>query len=122
MRFSLKHAFTVAGPAFAAAALLLTIGLMGCEETQEAADDVSSEAICGDYCDKRFDCEDHDPSSDEDEACVNQCRDSIEDNCGNDYQVAANEKMEECVDLGCTEFWACMVFEAAPECFDFVTQ
>jgi len=122
MRISLKHAFSVAGPAFAAGALLLTMGLMGCEETQEAADDVSSEVICGYYCDKRFDCEDYDPSSEENDTCVSQCRDSIEDNCGNEYQVAANDQMEECVDLSCTEFWACMVFDPAPECFGFVTQ
>jgi len=122
MRSSLKLTFTVAGPVLAASALLLSIGLTGCEETQETADDVSSEAICGDYFDKKFDCEDLDPSSGESDSCVSECRDSIEDNCGNDYQDAANNKIEECVDLSCAEFWTCMVFEAAPECFDFVSQ
>ena len=122
MKSQLKHAFTFAGPAAAAGALLLTIGLMGCEITQETVDDVSSEAICGDYCDKSFDCGDYDPSSAENDTCISQCRDSIEDNCGNDHQLAANDRIKECVDLGCAEFWACMVFDAAPECFDFVTQ
>jgi hypothetical protein len=122
MRSLLKLTFTVAGPAFAAYAILLSVCLTGCEVTQEAADDVRSEAVCGSYCDKRFDCEDLDPSSGENDACVSECRDSIEDNCGNDYQSAANDKIEECVDLSCDEFWTCMFFDAAPECFDFVRQ
>ncbi len=122
MRSWLKHAFTALAPILAAGALLVSFGLMGCEVTQEAADDFSSEVTCGAYCDKRFDCEDHEPSSNERDTCVSECRNSIEDDCGNDHQAAANEKIDECVDRGCTEFWACMVFEAAPECFDFVNR
>ena len=109
---------------FATSALLLAVGLLGsgCEATQEAADDSDTHAMCQDYCSKKFDCEDHQPNSDETDGCVNGCRNSIEDNCGNNRQAAANDKIAECVDRGCVDFWACMVFEAAPSCFDFVNQ
>jgi hypothetical protein len=86
----------------------------------EDADNVSSEASCRDYCDKKFDCEDYEQNTNEIDACVNECRDSIEDNCGNNHQADAKDKIDECVDRSCIDFWSCMVFDAAPSCFNFV--
>jgi hypothetical protein len=80
----------------------------------------SSEINCAAYCSKDYDCDNVEPSSDDTDACVNSCRDSIEDNCGNDYQAEANAQIADCVDLACSEFRTCMVFEAAPACFEFV--
>lgn len=101
---------------------MLSIGVMGsaCERTQETIDDLDSRITCRDYCNKKADCEQHDASRDELDACVSDCRSAIEDDCGNEHQAAANDKIAECVDQSCTEFWACMVFDAAPECFAFV--
>ncbi len=99
-------------------ALPMAITLMGA--CREAGDDFSSEAACSDYCSKSFDCDDHEPTNDETNDCVDSCRNDIEDNCGNDHQAAANDKIEECVDKSCDEFWPCMVFDVAPECFGFV--
>jgi hypothetical protein len=70
---------------------------------------------------KKFDCEDKTPTGDETDTCVSACRGSIEDDCGNEHQADANDKLEECVDKSCTDFWVCMVFETAPECFGFVS-
>jgi hypothetical protein len=86
------------------------------------SDNFDSRVACRHYCAKEFDCNNDDPTSGEADDCVSSCRESIEDNCGNDNQGAANDKIEECVDKSCVDFWACMVFEAAPECFDFVGQ
>ena len=97
------------------AALLLAAGATGCG----VINDFSSEVNCREYCAKDFDCDQHDPTSDETDACVDECRDSIEDTCGNDNQADANDQIGDCVDLSCTEFRACMVFEAAPACFGF---
>jgi hypothetical protein len=103
---------------FAAGALLLSVGLMG--SCGEALDDFNSRIACEGYCAKKFDCDNHTPTGAETDTCVSACRDSIEDNCGNEHQAAANDKIDECVDKSCTDFWACMIFEAAPECLGFV--
>ena len=86
----------------------------------ETIDNFNSEASCKDYCAKSFDCNNQSPTSGETDTCVGNCRNAIEDNCGNDNQAAANDKINECVDKGCVEFWGCMVFDTAPECFGFV--
>jgi len=92
-------------------------GLLGCTE---AADDLRTRVSCADYCSKSFECRGQDPSNDESRACVSNCRDSMENRCGNDNQAAANQAINRCVDRSCAEFRACMVFDAAPECFGFV--
>lgn len=120
MKKHLASPIRFASPLAAAFALLLFIGLVGfgCE----AADDFNSRIACDHYCAKNFACQDKSPSSDETRNCIDHCRDSIENQCGNDNQGAANDKIEDCVDKSCTEFWACMAFDAAPECFGFVTK
>lgn len=89
----------------------------GCESAEETFDNINSRVQCGKYCDKVDSCGDDNVDKNE---CVSDCRSSIEDECGNDNQAAANDKIDECADKGCTEFYVCMVFEAAPECFGFV--
>jgi len=42
--------------------------------------------------------------------------------CGNEHQAAANDQIDDCVSQGCTEFWVCMVFDAAPVCYGFVSE
>ena len=98
--------------------LLLSGGLMG--SGCETMDDFDSHVVCHDYCSKKFACASHDATGAETEACVDSCRDSIENNCGNEHQAAANDRIAECVDKSCLEFWACMVFDPAPGCFGFV--
>ena len=94
-------------------------GLVGCGET---GDDYDSEVSCGDFCDKRYECDKYNPTTEEVDACVADCRTSIENECGNNHQAAANDKINQCVDKACDEFWSCMVFSEAPECFGFVTE
>ena len=104
-------------------ALVFAFGLMaacGGESSEEAKDNFNSQVACSHYCTKYFDCKDVEPSEEETDGCVGGCRNSIEDHCGNENQQAANDKIEECVDKGCTDFGVCMVFDAAPECFGFV--
>ena len=122
MKGFVKHVFGFGAPLLAAVALLFSIGLVGAcgTDAEDAKNDFDSKVACRDYCDKKFDCLDQDSTSDEYNDCVGDCRDSIEDNCGNDHQAAANDQIEECVDKGCVEFWACMIFDAAPDCFGFV--
>jgi hypothetical protein len=103
-----------------AVGLLLAGGLV--VSCGEALDDFDSRVVCGDYCSKKADCNGSTPTGDETDICVGSCRNSIEDNCGNDHQAAANDRIGECVDMGCVEFWGCMVFDAAPECYGFVEQ
>jgi hypothetical protein len=93
----------------------------GCDNTKEAIDNLGSRIQCADYCDKKADCASSEDSSESRDDCISDCRQSIEDNCGNEHQEAANDKIDECVDKNCIEFTACMVFEAAPECFGFLT-
>jgi len=108
------------GGGFAIVAMLLAGGLIGsCGETK---DNFDSQIVCGDYCTKKFDCDGVNPTGDQSSSCVAACRNSIEDNCGNDHQAAANDKIGECVDKNCVDFWACMVFDAAPDCYGFVNQ
>ena len=113
-----KHSRVAGGALLVAGALVLLGGLMG---SCGAVDDFNSRLACEDYCAKRFECLNQTPTGDETSTCVSACRNSIEDNCGNEHQAAANDKINECVDKGCVEFGACMVFGAAPECFGFVT-
>jgi len=120
MQGPMRHARTAGRPMFAVAALWLTASLIG--SCGEAMDNFNSQIACQDYSAKKFDCENRTPTGDETDASVSACRNSIEDNCGNEHQAAANDKIAECVDKGCADFWACMVFEAAPECFGFVSQ
>jgi hypothetical protein len=87
----------------------------------ETVDDITSRVACSSYCDKKAACDGEELSKDEEDACENSCRDSIENNCGNEHQGAANDKINECVDKACGEFLTCMVFEAAPECFGFAS-
>ena len=91
--------------------------LAGCAET---VDDFNSELICQDYCSKKFACDDYNPTSDDTNVCVTSCRDTIENECGNDDQSGVNDVIGGCVDLSCDDFWGCMVFDAAPECLGFI--
>jgi hypothetical protein len=93
----------------------------GCDDTEEAFDNLDSRIQCGNYCDKKTDCESSGSTSESRDVCVSDCRQAIEDDCGNDHQDAANDRIDECVDKSCTEFWTCMVFDLAPECFGFVS-
>lgn len=97
------------------------IALSGCDDAGEAIDNLDSRIQCGNYCDKASDCAGSGGTGESRDVCVSDCRQSIENNCGNDNQDAANEKIDECVDKNCAGFLTCMVFEAAPECFGFVT-
>jgi len=118
-----KQGWVVGIPLFVAAAMLVSAILVGsCAATKRATDNFNSRVACTDYCNKKYDCLNQDPTQGTRDACVNDCRNSIEDNCGNEHQAAANDKIEQCVDEGCVDFWTCMVFEAAPECFGFVSQ
>lgn len=118
----MKHANMTQGVVLAAATVLLLLGLtsVSCGRGEEVIDNIDSAVNCRDYCIKKADCNDEQPSDEESQACVRACRDAIEDGCGNEHQAAANDKIAECVDLDCPEFWDCMVFEPAPECFGFV--
>lgn len=100
------------------AAVPLSAVLMG--SGCEVFDDANSQRTCQEYCSKKFDCGNRQPTENETNTCVGSCRNSIEDNCGNDHQAGANEKIGQCTDKSCAEFGACMVFDAAPECFGFV--
>ena len=111
----MKYACTIGTLVF-----LLSAGLAG--SGCEAMDNWDSRVVCGDYCAKKFDCESHSPTGSETNDCVGACRNSIEDNCGNEHQAAANDRIGECVDKGCVEFWACMIFDTAPDCFGFVSR
>jgi hypothetical protein len=120
---SMKHANMTQGVMLAAATALLLLGLSSVScggKVEQAIDNVDSAVNCYDYCIKKADCNDERPSNEETRACVRACRDSIEDGCGNEHQAAANETIEECIDVDCAEFWDCMVFDPAPECFGFV--
>jgi hypothetical protein len=108
----MKHLSVIGSLALAT----IAVGLLA---SCEASDNLGSRIACSQYCDKDYDCQDVAPSTDEYSSCVSSCRNAIEDNCGNDYQDAANHKIYECVDKSCTDFHVCMVFEAAPECFAF---
>ncbi len=110
------------GAMFTAVTALFLVGLssVSCGKAEETFDDFDSNVSCNEYCDKKADCNDEQPTAEENRACVDGCRDAIEDECGNEYQASANDKIGECVDMGCTEFWACMKYDAAPECFGFV--
>ncbi len=107
---------TAAGAGFL---LLAVFSLSACGEK---LDDVNSEAACSNYCDKMYACDEYDATSDEEATCVSECRDTIENECGNDAQGEANTIIQECVDLACDDFWPCMVYEEAPECFEFVPE
>ena len=106
---------SIAGWKASVAVLFLTASVASCG----LVNNVNSAVNCRDYCDKRYDCDQVEPTDDEVDICVNECRDSIEDTCGNDHQADANAQIGECVDMGCAEFDACMVFDVAPECFRF---
>jgi len=100
---------------FLPVALAVVFGGTGC-------DDFNSMVACQHYCDRNFECVGSEPTDDDFSTCVANCRDSIENECGNEYQAEANDHIEDCVDMGCVGFWACMVFDAAPQCYGFVSQ
>jgi hypothetical protein len=113
----------IQGGIFAATTALLLIGLSSVScggKGEETFDNIDSRVNCREYCVKKADCNDEQASGDETQVCVDACRDSIEDECGNDHQADANDKIGECVDMACNEFWDCMAFDVAPECFGFV--
>ncbi len=115
-----RRLLALTGPALLAGGMLFSLGhAVSCGED---IDDWNSNAVCRDYCAKKYDCDNSNPSNAEVEACVGACRQSIENECGNEHQAAANDRIGECVDMGCTDFWACMVFDTAPECYGFVNQ
>ena len=107
---------------FAVFMLLFPVGLISScgEDAEEKIDDYDSHVACEHYCTKKFECANTDPSSDQTSNCISNCRESIENNCGNENQEAANDRIEDCVDQNCIGFWTCMIFEASPECFGFV--
>jgi hypothetical protein len=106
---------------FLIVALFLAVAsLPSCEDAGEAVDNFDSKQACQDYCAKKDDCKDEQSSADQVSACVSTCRNDIEDNCVNEHQGAANDQIGTCVDKGCVEFWACMTFDVAPECYGFV--
>lgn len=118
----MRHTFNTGFKASYLAALLLAVGLtgLGCEGADEIKDNFDSRVACGDYCDKKFACENKEPADGERDTCVSACRDAIENKCGNEHQAAANDKIGVCVDKGCIEFRTCMTFEAAPSCYGFI--
>lgn len=115
----MKFTHMIQGGMFAAATVLLVTST-SCGKAEESFDDIDSRVNCSEYCAKKADCNDEQATDAEDQACVDACRDAIEDDCGNEHQASANDKIGECVDMGCGEFWGCMVFDAAPACFGFV--
>lgn len=118
-----KYTHMIQGGMFATATALLLLGLtsVSCGTVvEETYDNIDSRVNCRAYCDKTADCNNEQPSNDETQACITSCRDSIEDECGNEHQADANDQIGECVDMGCTDFRACMVFDLAPECYGFV--
>ena len=118
----MRYIFKIRSMLFVAGVFLFFVGLIsfGCGSAEEAIDNINSQANCEDYCSKKYDCEDTIPTSADTDTCVTACRDSIEDSCGNENQAAANDQIAECVNMGCADFFTCMVFDAAPECFGFV--
>lgn len=101
-----------------ASGFAIAILFSACTET---LDNIDSRVACSEYCSKSFQCDGVNPSRNQTSDCVRSCRSSIEEECGNVHQAAANDAIRGCVDYACTEFAACMVFDAAPECFAFVT-
>jgi hypothetical protein len=124
MKNEMKNVYVVGGGLSVVAALLLSVGLFGCEgsSVRESIDNIETKHfVCDDYCDKKFGCMNQTPTSEASNTCVKDCSNTIENNCGNEHQAAANDKMGECVDKSCANFLTCLVFESAPECFGFVT-
>lgn len=119
MSIAMKPTFGI--PVFILTAMALLPMNFACEDTREAVDNLDSRIVCAEYCTKKSDCDGSDPSDDENSACINACRSSIENDCGNENQAAANDKIGDCVDKSCVDFSVCMVFESAPECFGFVS-
>lgn len=99
--------------------LLAALSLSACREKR---DDANSEAACTSYCDKKYACNEYEPTDLELDGCISECGTSIANNCGNVAQAEANAIIESCVDLACDDFWPCLVFDEAPECFDFVDE
>lgn len=102
--------------AFAIGALATT----ACGEAEDAVEEVQALEACDDYCDRKFECADEDPTDEEDDECTNECEDTLNNTCDRENRDQAIETLNDCVDNSCGEFTACLVFEAAPECFDFV--
>lgn len=104
-------------------ATLACLGLFsitGCGEAEEAVNDLRAIEACDDYCDKKFDCADEEVTDEEDDACEQECVDDLEDVCGPENREDAIETLNGCVENSCGDFTACLVFDAAPECFGFV--
>ncbi len=112
------HPLRTAARTSAAVAAVLTFTLAAACTIQK--DNLDSRFACTDYCTKKFECSGDNPTGDEKRECVTACRDTIENDCGNEHQAAVNDKMDECKDQSCGQFYTCMVFETAPECLGFV--
>ena len=100
--------------------LLATAALASTGSCLLDEDDFDSRTACRKYCTKMFECDDVEPKGSERRACVSGCRETIGDECGEEHQPAVNDRVMECEDQSCSGFWACMIFEPAPECLDFV--
>lgn len=103
----------------AAIAALALLPLTACDEAEDVVEDLQAAEACDDYCDKVADCNDEEPTAEDDAACEDRCMDDLRDACGEDDRPAAVEKINECVEMSCGEFAGCLVFDAAPACFGF---
>lgn len=95
-------------------------GLAGCGTAEDAVEDVRALEACDDYCDRKSDCADETLTDEEDEACTNECIDTIDDTCDAEYRSEAIDTLNDCVEMSCGDFYACLVFDSAPACFGFV--
>ena len=111
MRNLMKRLLTTVIPVVAVGAILLGEAMLfsGC-------DDLNSYFACQSYCTKHFECSNEDPTGDESNACVSDCQDSIDNNCGPEHQAEVNETIGKCTENSCSTFATCMVFDAAPDC------
>ena len=114
------YLYALARPLVVASGIFVGIEVIG--PKCESIDDFDSRTSCSSYCDKNYDCDNRSPTAVELDDCVASCRNAIEDSCGNENQAEANDKIGECVDKSCLDFRLCMTFEAAPECFGFVSR
>lgn len=124
MKIPMQSPHNVGRPQMATLALLQTLTLlwMGCGGIEEMKNNFDSRGACQSFCTKRFECESKNSNDSENDICTSSCRNSIENNCGNEHQAAANDKIQECVDKGCVNFTTCMAFSASPSCFGFVNK
>lgn len=104
----------------AALSIIGLSALAGCGAAEDAVEDARSWEACDDYCDRKFDCADESPTSEEDQACTDECIDTLDDTCDAEHRSEAIDTLNDCVELSCGDFYACLVFDTAPACFGFV--